>query len=121
MGAPPPPAEPVRRTATNSSTDSEMKGLFGISGDAYILPIIGLFATALLYFRIQNAPHSDPFDPLGWAVTLAPTFGTFGFVFYFLVNRPKRFRHDWLDGALNGPHYNHRAQRRVRHPYAKLR
>lgn len=112
--------EQVRRCATNSATDSEMKGFFGVSGDAYIIPILGIFGTALLYFWVINRPHSDAASLVNWTVTLAPAVGSFGYVFYFIVNRPKRFRHDWLDGVLNGPHYNHRARRAIRHPLQKL-
>jgi hypothetical protein len=98
-----------------------MRGLFGVAGDAYIIPIIGLFLSALLYFRVINAPQSNPYDPVGWLITLAPALGSFGYVFYFVVNRPPRFRHDWLDALLNGPHYNHKARRPVRHPLAPRR
>ena len=116
-----PLVDQVRRCATNSATDSEMKGLFGVSGHAYIIPIIGIFVTALLYFWIINRPHSDASSIANWAVTLAPAVGSFGYVFYFIVGRPKRFRHDWLDGVLNGPNYNHKARRAVRHPLSKHR
>jgi hypothetical protein len=116
-----PAVEQVRRSATNSATDSEMKGFFGVSGDAYIIPILGIFSSALLYFWIINRPHSDASSIVNWAVTLGPAVGSFGYVFYFLVNRPKRFRHDWLDGILNGNNYNHKARRPIRHPLSKLR
>ena len=116
-----PVVEQVRRSATNSATDSEMKGFFGVSGDAYIIPILGIFSSALLYFWIINRPHSDASSIVNWAVTLGPAVGSFGYVFYFLVNRPKRFRHDWLDGVLNGDNYNHKARRPIRHPLSKLR
>jgi hypothetical protein len=112
--------EQVRRCATNSATDSEMKGFFGVSGGAYIIPILGIFGSALLYFWVINQPHSDAASIVNWVVTLTPAVGSFGYVFYFIVNRPKRFRHDWLDGILNGPHYNHRARRHIRHPLQKL-
>jgi hypothetical protein len=98
-----------------------MKGLFGVSGDAYIIPIIGVFVSTLLYFHLINSPHSNPKSIENWAVALAPAILSFGYVFYFIVNRPKRFRHDWLDGVLNGPNYNHRARRAIRHPFEKLR
>lgn len=116
-----PAVEKVRRSATNSATDSEMKGFFGVSGDAYIIPILGIFSSALFYFWIINRPHSDASSIVNWAVTLGPAVGSFGYVFYFLVNRPKRFRHDWLDGVLNGNNYNHKARRPIRHPLSKLR
>jgi hypothetical protein len=116
-----PAVEQVRRSATNSATDSEMKGFFGVSGDAYIIPILGIFSSALLYFWIINRPHSDAASIVNWAVTLGPAVCSFGYVFYFLVNRPKRFRHDWLDGVLNGNNYNHKARRPIRHPLSKLR
>jgi hypothetical protein len=113
--------EEVIRTATNSATDSEMKGLFGVSGDAYIIPIIGVFASTLLYFYVINSPRSNPNSVGNWAVVLLPAVACFGYVFYFIVNRPKRFRHDWLDCVLNGPNYNHKARQPVRHPYQALR
>jgi hypothetical protein len=69
---------------------------------------------------VINRPHSDAASIVNWTVTLAPAVCSFGYVFYFIVNRPKRFRHDWLDGVLNGPHYNHRARRAIRHPLQKL-
>jgi hypothetical protein len=116
-----PSVEQVRRSATNSATDSEMKGFFGVSGDAYIIPILGIFSSALLYFWIINRPHSDASSIVNWVVTLGPAVGSFGYVFYFLVNRPKRFRHDWLDGVLNGNNYNHKARRPIRHPLSKMR
>jgi hypothetical protein len=114
------PAEEVRRCATNSATDSEMKGLFGVSGDAYIIPIIGIFSSAFLYFYVIHNPHSNPNSLETLAVVLAPAVLSFGYVFYFIVGRPKRFRHDWLDGVLNGSNYNHRARRALRHPLEKL-
>jgi hypothetical protein len=87
----------------------------------YIIPILGIFSSALLYFWIINRPHSDAASIVNWAVTLGPAVCSFGYVFYFLVNRPKRFRHDWLDGVLNGNNYNHKARRPIRHPLSKLR
>lgn len=98
-----------------------MKGLFGVSGDAYVIPIIGVFVSTLLYFHLINDPHSHPNSIESLAVVLAPAILSFGYVFYFIVNRPKRFRHDWLDGVLNGPNYNHLARRPIRHPFEKVR
>lgn len=79
------------------------------------------FVSTLLYFHLINDPHSHPNSIESLAVVLAPALLSFGYVFYFIVNRPKRFRHDWLDGVLNGPNYNHLARRPIRHPFEKVR
>ena len=100
-------------TPTHSGLDSKGKGLFGLDGAAYAIPVIGIVCSIALFMAVGGNPESGAG---AMAVCLMPTVGSMGFAFYFKHNRPPRFLEDWLDG-LAGRGFNITPRRRLKHPY----
>lgn len=111
--------ETLRRTSTNSATESEGFA-FGLSGNL-VLPIaVGAMVSAFLITMVMSN-NPDP-GAGAWVFVASPTFVTAAYVILLKNNRKPRFEQDFWEELLEGRNFYTKRRKPIAHPiYGKSR
>lgn len=105
-------SENLRRTPTNSSTESEGMA-FGLAGNLVIPIAISLMVSAALAAVVIG---SGAAGAMQWLIVLLPSIITAAYIVLLKNDKKPRFEQDFWELLLEGAAFHTRRRRSIRHP-----
>ena len=105
-------SENLRRTSTNSATESEGVA-FGLSGNLVIPVAVSAMVSAGLAALVMSSKDAGWAE---WLVAFSPTILTFAYIFLLKNDKKPRFEQDFWEVLIEGECFHTRRRRPIRHP-----